>query len=56
LITLQYADDHSFHVQQLWTTLADQEENIANVINALLDLGAKKVATLSLSVSKRSPI
>jgi hypothetical protein len=43
LITLQYADDHPLHVQQLWITLADQEENISNVINALLDLGAKKV-------------
>lgn len=43
LITLQYADDHPLYVQQLWITLADQEENISNVINALLDLGAKKV-------------
>lgn len=53
LITLQYADDHPLYVQQLWITLADQEENISNVINALLDLGAKKRNPGFLTLAKK---
>ncbi|KAL6050877.1 hypothetical protein QOT17_019533 [Balamuthia mandrillaris] len=53
LITMQYADDHPVHVQKIWTTLAEEDNNIGIVIDFLLSIGVKKRNPEFISLAKK---
>eukprot|EP01119_Soliformovum_irregulare_P020907 TRINITY_DN6840_c0_g2_i1.p1 TRINITY_DN6840_c0_g2~~TRINITY_DN6840_c0_g2_i1.p1 ORF type:complete len:2140 (+),score=665.08 TRINITY_DN6840_c0_g2_i1:103-6522(+) len=52
-LTLKFSEAHSVHIEKLWTTLAEKDENIPPLVRSLLEMGLVQQNTGFVPLAKK---